>query len=400
MNQTTGNQTIKIVIGIIALILILWGGYTFLVRRTAEAPTQPAAGPLPQPQAGGAPIKVGFLGPLTGDAAVYGEPLRNMVALAVDEINNAGGVNSNPLELIYEDAKCSGKDAASAMQKLVNVDKVEVVLGGFCSSESLAAEPIATANKVFLFSLGSSSPDLTGKSIFFARNYPSDATQGRVLAEIAYKKGWRKVAFIQEQLDYPLGIYKAFSARFRELGGVLVKEEFPAQTNDFRSHITKLSAGKPDALFIDTQTPAPAETILKQLQELKWSPPLLLADAISGYPKIIEKNASVLEGALAAEFGIDPANQKFQNMIAAYTVKYGVPPPYQSYAQTEYDGVYMLRDAILAVGAEGEALASWFRNVRDWPGASGLVSIGPDGDRIGGHVPKIVKNGKVELYAP
>lgn len=344
------------------------------------------------------PIKIGFIGPLTGEGAVYGEPGRNMVQMAVDEINAQDGIDGKQIEVIYEDGKCGGPASASAAQKLVNVDKVQAILGGFCSSESLAAEPITTQGKVFLLSLGSSSPDLTNKSLYFARTYPSDATQGKVLAEISYNnKGWRKVAFIQEQLDYPLGVFKAFDSNFSALGGTTVKEEFPQGATDFRTSLLKLREAKPDALFIDTQTPASADRVFKQVGELKWKVPILVADATSGDPTTVSNNAAFLEGALAAEFGIDPNNQKFQTMLTAYKNKYGGEPPFQSYAQTEYDGVYMLRDAIKEVGYNGEKLATWFRTVKDWPGASGLITIGDDGDRDGGHVAKIIKNGKVEI---
>ncbi len=343
-------------------------------------------------------IKIGFIGPLTGDAAVYGLPLKNMVELAVEEINSQGGINGKNLEVIYEDGKCNGKDGATAMQKLVNVDNVEVVLGGFCSSESLGAEPIATENKVFLFSLGSSSPDLTGKSRFFARDYPSDATQGKVLAEVAIKNNWKKTAFIQEQLDYPLGVYRAFTAEYEKLGGTVVKEEFPSQTTDFRSILTKLKVENPDILFVDTQTPAVAERILNQLQELNWKPQIMVSDAVSGEPSTVKRNSAILEGALAAEFGIDENNPKFKGMLEAYKKKYGTDAPYLSYAQTEYDGVYIIRDAIKSVGYDGEKIAGYVRNLKDWQGASGSVTIGENGDRTGGHVPKIIRDGKVLLY--
>lgn len=298
----------------------------------------------------------------------------------------------------FEDGKCSGAGAASAMQKLVNVDKVQIVIGGFCSSESLAAVPIATQSKVFLFSPGSSSPDLTGISKYFARDYPSDATQGSVLASVAYnQKKWRKVAFIQEQSDYPLGIYKAFSAEFEKMGGKIVKEEFATNVTDFRSQLTKLKAENPDALFVDTQTPAAADRILKQLQDLKWRPALLVTDATSGDAATVKKDASILEGALAAEFGTDPANQKFQHHLQSYKAKYGKDANFTSYTQTIYDSVYMIRDAVLAVGYNGTKVADWVRSAKDWPGASGLVTIKADGDRVGGHIPKVIKNGKVEL---
>jgi branched-chain amino acid transport system substrate-binding protein len=377
------SKKLKLSIGIIVVAIVAIAYFVFQVQN------QPTSANT---------IKIGFIGPLTGDAAAYGEPARNIIQLAVENINKAKGINGKMLEIIYEDGKCNGKDAANAMQKLVNVDKVQVVIGGFCSSESLAAVPIATQSKVLLVSAGSSSPDLTAISKYFVRNYPSDATQGSVLAAVAYnKKNWRKVAFIQEQLDYPLGIYQAFTSHFEQLGGNVLKEEFPTNSTDFRSQLTKLRAEKPDAVFIDTQTPAAAERILRQMKDLNWKPNLLISDAVSGDLETVEKNADLLEGALAAEFGVDPKNEKFKAMVEDYKNKYKNEPPYQSYAQTEYDAVYMIRDAIAEVGYNSEKIADWFRTVKNWSGASGLITIGDDGDRDSGHVPKVIRNGKVEL---
>ncbi len=377
-------KNLKLVIWAVIVLVVVWLGYRFW-SQSSEKTVSPDT------------TAIGFMGPLSGDAAAYGEPYRRMIELAVEEVNNEGGIDGKFLEVIYEDSKCNGKDGANAAQKLINVDKVRVIIGPFCSSESLAAIPVAEAAAVALLSPGASSPDLTGKSRFFSRNYPSDATQGKVLAEAANQRGWKKVAVLQEQSDYPLGIYKAFSENFEKLGGTVVKEEFPTNTTDFRSLLTKLKAEKPDALLIDPQTPANGERSLKQLSDLKWKPALMINDAVAGDPKTIENNKDILEGALAAEFGVDPENPKFQHAIQAYKDKYGEEPPFQSYAQTEYDAVFLVRDALLAVGYDGAAVADWYRTVVDWEGASGLTTIGSDGDRVGGHVLKIVKNGKVEV---
>ncbi len=381
------NKIIRIISVIVVILALIWVGYTLFnelhngsyIDKSNES------------------IKLGFIAPLSGDAAVYGEPTRNIVAMAVEEINNAGGINGKKLEVIYEDGKCNGNDGARAAQKLVNVDHVQIILGGWCSSESLAAVPVAEAGKVALFSFASSSPELTGKSPYFFRDYPSDATQGKVLADLATAKGWKNIAFIQEQTDYALGVYTTFSGNFQ---GKINKEEFPTETTDFRSILTKLKATKSNALFIDSQTPAVAERILKQVKELGWHPALLINDAISGDPKTVADNKDMLEGAFTAQFGVDPANPKFQSMIAAYKAKYGEEPPYQSYAQTEYDSVYITRDGLLAVGNNGQKFAQWSRTIKDWSGASGSVTIQSNGDMAGGHVLKVIHNGEVGPYIP
>lgn len=383
------NKALKAVIWVVVIVVILW----LIGAAMKSNPMQGGNNAV-----SGNTYKVGVMVPLTGDAAVYGEPARNIYQIAVDEINAAGGVGGKNLELVVEDSKCNGKDAANAAQKLVNVDKVQVILGGFCSGESLAAIPVAEAGKVALFSPGSSSPDLTGRSLFFFRNYPSDSSQGSVIAQVAYDQGRRKVAFLQEQTEYPLGIYKAFAEKFEALGGKIVKEEFPSTSKDFRSQIAKIKAEKPDAFFVDTQTPAASDVVLQQLADSGWKIPVLLNDATMGDPTIIEKHKKVLEGAISAQFGVDPANPKFVHLQEVYKAKYGIAVPYQSYAQTEYDAVYMVRDAILAVGYDGEKIAAWGHSLTGWEGASGSITIGSNGDRASGHKPETVKDGKVVPY--
>ncbi|MCG2694680.1 ABC transporter substrate-binding protein [Candidatus Parcubacteria bacterium] len=371
------NNTIKWIIGIIIVVAIVWFG--FLNKSEPK-------------QISNEPIKIGMIAPLTGDAASYGEPMRNVVQIAVDEINGAGGINGRNIELIAEDGKCVGADSVSAMNKLVNIDKVQVVIGGFCSGESLSAEPIATLNKVLLISGGSSSPDLTNKSFYFVRDYPSDATQGEVLAKNANGRNMKTIAFIQEQTDYSIGLFNSFSDNFN---GKIIKEEFPSSTSDFRTQITKLKASNPDALFIDVQTPAAGEKIIRQLKELGWNVSLFVSDVVIAYSPIIEGQKDILEGAVGAEFSVNLENSKFQHLLETYKKKFNVDDmPIYSYAQTMYDTVYLLKEGIEKVGYNGDKLAKWIRTIENWEGASGLITIKPDGDREGGHVLKIVKDGK------
>lgn len=371
------NKKNLIIIVVIALVLIV--GYI-------------AFGP----QANGEVVKIGVILPLTGDAAAYGEPGRNVVQMAADEINAQGGIDGRPIALIIEDGKCNGTDAASAMQKLVNVDRVKVVIGGFCSGESLAAAPIANANKVLLFSPSASSPDLTNAGDYFFRNYPSDAAQGSVMAEVAYDKGWETVAVIYEQTDYASGVFKAFEARYTSLGGqIILIESFVPDTKDFRTSVAKLKATGADALLISTQVPAAAEIILKQIQEQGWSPQLIVNDVFAG-GDIPANNPTLVEGALTAEFGYDAASPSFQKFVSDYTSRFGTAPEWLSYAQTEYDAVYMLADAMTEVGEDADKLVDWLYNSKGWTGISGVVEFDANGDRTSAHRAEIITNGKPE----
>lgn len=386
--QGNGSSVRKTIIWLVVLVLIVGGLVVYGSKGGDDKEV-----------ASKEPIKIGVLAPLTGDGAVYGEPARNLYQMVVDDINAAGGINGQTLTLVVEDGKCNGKDATSAVQKLIEVDKVQVIVGGICSGETIPSVAIAEAKKVVMFSPGASSPDLTGISPYFFRNYPSDAAQGRVLAEVAFnQKKWKTVAFLQEQTEYAVGIYKSFSSTFEALGGKVIKEETASGSTDFRSQLTKLKAAKADALFVDTQTPAMSARVFKQMQDLKWKPAILLNDVTGGDPATVAEYKDLLEGALTAQVLSDESNPKLQKMATDYVAKYGAEVPYKSsYAPTEYDALYIIRDAILAVGYDGEKIAQWSRTIKDWDGASGKVTIESTGDRIGGHTAEVIKDGKAEV---
>lgn len=342
-------------------------------------------------------ITIGFIGPLTGDAAVYGEPYKNTVALAVDQINAAGGINGKQVAVDYEDGKCDGQDGTNAAQKLVNVVGVQAIIGGFCSGETIPAVPVAAAANVVMLSPGASSPKLTGISPYFFRDYPSDAAQATIYAEQANKAGWKTIGVMEEQTDYATALNDAFTKNFEATGGKTIVQAFPSSATDFRSFLTTLKAQNPDALFVDTQTPAVSARIFDQLAQLGWKLKLIVDDATAGDPGTVTKYASQLQGALTAEFLPNASDTAYMAFIAAYQSKYGQPPPYQNYMATVYDAVDLLADGIKQVGYNGQALATWSRTISNWPGASGNITIGSDGDRVGGHVAEMIENGQKVL---
>ena len=378
------NKITKVVLGAMVIVVVVWGVTTIQKKQ--------------KPSNSGQALKIGVLLPLTGDVASYGEPGRNVFELAKEEVNNSGGIKGRRLEFIYEDSKCDGTTAANAAQKLINADKVQIIIGGLCSTESLAAVPVATKAKIAMFSAVSTSPKLTGISPYFFRISPSDASQGELDAKTALAKGYKLVAVVQQQLDYPLGLYLAFDQNMQKLGGKTIVETFTAGTADFRTILTKLKATNPDALFLDTQDSPTAQRVFKQLKDLGWRPKIIINEAIAGDIKALGDYKDILEGGIAAEFSARLDNPKFQHLLQAYQQKYGQELPYQSYGQAEYDAVYLLKDGLTAVGYNGEKFAVWSRTIKSWQGASGVITIKPDGDRESGYSPEIVRNGKMEAY--
>jgi branched-chain amino acid transport system substrate-binding protein len=374
------SNTAKWVWGVIILVVIVVGGWWVYSKHGS-------------PANGTGPIVIGVIGPFTGDAAVYGEPLQKTLQLAADQTNAAGGVDGRQVELVFQDGKCDSTDAVNAANLLINTDHVQAIIGGFCSGETIPVVPIAAAAKVFVFSPSASSPTLTGISPFFARDYPSDNKQADVLSALAAQKGYKNIAFIQEQTDYAQGLYQAFNTDFTKIGDTTENQQFPSSATDFRSALVTLKAANPDALFIDVQTPAAGDRILQQLHELGWAPQLFVSDTVMGDPATLTKDESLLQGAYGAQFVPDASSTQMEQFVNAYQAKYG-PLSYTGYMACAYDDFNLLMQGIAKVGYNGQALATWSRTISNYQGASGVITIDQNGDRESGHSPQQIENGQ------
>ena len=150
------SNTAKTVVGIIVLVLVVWG----IMAVNGKKAAAPAV------------VKIGFTGPLTGDTADIGQNAQAAVSIAVDEINKAGGVLGKQLEVVYEDDTCNGTGGANAVSKLINADKVAALLGPACSGATLGAAPIAEAAKVPELSYCSTNPTISDAGDYIFRDVP------------------------------------------------------------------------------------------------------------------------------------------------------------------------------------------------------------------------------------
>lgn len=130
------------------------------------------------------PIKIGWMGPLSGDAASLGKDALAAAQLAIEEVNAAGGVNGRMMELTVEDSQCSGNVAFHVGNKLIAFDQVQFIVGGICSGETLAVAPTAEKNRVIVFSGCSGSPEITTAGDYIFRAYPSDVFRGTSTADV------------------------------------------------------------------------------------------------------------------------------------------------------------------------------------------------------------------------
>lgn len=340
-------------------------------------------------------ITLGALAPLTGDASSYGIDVQNSAALAVKDINAAWAAEGKTLELQWENGACNGKDAATAAQKLVDVDMIKVILGGFCSSETLAAAPITEPAQVVLFSSGSSSPDVTNAGDYVYRNWPSDSYQGTKLADFAAENGWKTVALISEETDYAKGIAGAFTTEFQAKGGTVNEEKYLSEDTDFKTQITKLKATTPDVWFLNPQTPVKADVLFKQMKDMGIVGPFLLNDVAGTSSDMLNNYKDYLEGSYTATLYIDEASQGVKDFMTAYKATYNSDPNYLGYDLTTYDAIWILAEAVAEVGNDGAAVKTYLDDFAGYDGLSGHIDFDVNGDPLVGHSVYKVVNGAI-----
>ena len=338
------------------------------------------------------PIKIGFIAPLSGDAAAIGEPLQNGVKLAVDEINKAGGIKGRQIELISEDGKCTGQGAASAAQKLVNIDQVKYIIGGICSGESFSIVPITSAAKVLEITPGSSAPKLSQSGPYFMRNNPNDNVPGSALADYV-QKNYKSAVVISENTDYAQGIAGVFVSESQKVGlNIADNENYDSNTTDFRSILVKVKGANPDVIFINAQTPANFLRIAQQARQVGIN---------SAFVAAVFNDKTTISSAVAngTVFAVVPGlatDGKGADFSAKYKAVYGQDSTYPFYSGAAYDDVYLLAQAITAVGTDPTNVEVYLHGLNSYTGTIGTYSFDQNGDMVGiGSILQKVVDGKL-----
>lgn len=376
------SKTIKIIIGIIIAIIIIGGIWYGMGKKPAEK----------------GPIKIGFIGPLTGDAASYGQSEKNAIELALEDINAKGGVNGKKIEVIYEDGKCTGQDAVTAVQKLINVNGVKIILGGACSGETLAVVPLAEQNKVILFSAFSTAPDITNAGDFVFRNAPSDILSGVDTAEMVFfKDGYKKAAILSENTDYAQGVRRVFKQHFRELGGEIVADEIYLQNaKDFRTQLTKIKSANPDAIIFIPQTGITGGLAVKQAREIGLNVPYYSGSVVFSSGDALTTGGDALNGLKFVDNpGLSKDNPKAVSFLNEYLSRYSKPSSeYEIGAR--YDSVFIIADTLRRCEENTECIRDYLYTLKEYNGVIGKYSFDKNGDVVGlKYTIKEIRNGEV-----
>ncbi len=326
-----------------------------------------------------ADITLGAVLPLTGDTASYGKNAQNGIDLAVDEINQAGGISGKKVVVTYEDDRGKANEAINAINKLITVNKVPVIMGSAGSSVTLAMAPVANQNKTVLISPISSSKELTDKGgAYFFRVCPSDAFQSRILADWIWAKGYKTVGMIYVNNSWGQGLKDEFIASYEKKGGkVVIAEATMEGQKDFKTVISKVMATKPDALFTPTYG-IEGGILLKQLKEMTADLPVFGADVWSS-PELLTSAGTAAEGAYLT-LPAKPSGPKYDAFAQRYKAKYGQEP--DVYAAYSYDMLQIIAQGLKEGNTTGEKMEAYLRAMPAFEGVTGTTKFDGHGDVV------------------
>ena len=346
-------------------------------------------------------IRIGVASPFTGDLAAYGDNIKAGVSLKLKEINDAGGINGQKVELIWGDDLCAPKEAGTVGSKFAADESIVAVIGHLCSSATLAAVPIYVRAGLPSISPTSTNPTISdvGKGWFF-RNCYTDEFQGKYLASYVVPEllGKKSVAIFYENNDYAIGLKDSFVAGAQTAGlKVIGAEAYVSKTTDFTPQLTKLLRDKPDTIFLCGYHPEGA-LIAGQARKLGFNGPLFGADGIDNedYIKIGGKatdNTYLTVPFLAASAG--PEGKAFAKR---FKEAYGRDVDWMS--ANAYDCLGILAQVIAKTGPDRkkirEGLAAFNSEANGYKGIPGLTYFDKKGDCAKPAFVKMVKDGKFE----
>ena len=306
----------------------------------------------------GTTFRIGGIGPLTGNNAIYGNAVMNGAQMAVDEINADGGINGVQLEFDFQDDESDAERAVNAYNQLKDWG-MDMLVGTTTSSPCEAV--VARSNEDNMFQITPSATSVN--SIQYENAFRmcfSDPSQGTASADYIAENGLAsKIGIIYDSSDtYSSGIASAFESEAQAKGLEIVsKEAFTGESNtDFSVQLQKAKDAGAELLFLPiyyTQT----ALILAQADTIGFEPLIFGSDGFDGILDVDNFDKSLAEGVMfLTPFSTNSTDELTQNFVQKYEEQFGGTP--NQFAADAYDSVYVIKQAAEQAGLTADMSAS------------------------------------------
>jgi len=280
------------------LLVAMLAAGAFGCKKKEEAPKE-AAAPAAAPAAD--TIKIGFLGALTGDVAMFGKPTLDGMKMAAEELNAAGGVLGKKIEIVEADNRGDKQEGASVTQKLISRDKVIAIVGDPTTGITKVAAPIAQKAGVVLLSAGSTGPGVVEIGDFIFRDTLLDSIAIPACIEYFAKDlKYKKVAIVtSDNNDYSVGLSQTFRDAAAKVPSIKIvaDEKVKDGDKDFSGQITNIKAKKPDVILFSGYYTEGA-LIMKEARKQGLKCSMFGGDGLFS-PKFIELGGPAVEGSMS-----------------------------------------------------------------------------------------------------
>ena len=319
------------------------------------------------------PFRIGALNPITGAGSPYGSGMAEMILAAVEEVNAAGGAGGRRLQVFSDDTQTNPQFAVLAAKKLIEVNKVNAILGTWSSGVSLAVFPLVNdANILLMHTSGApalSTPPANAKGYGYRFQATNDRF-GRAFAEIAVKEGFKRPATMAFNNASGIGNTQGFKRAWEAKGNKIAAEVvYEPNQPSYRAELQKVLATNPDVIVMGSFLPDTTIILREAFQtgaKVKWIIPGWAAN-----PQLIKALGNeATEGLISVDSVANEQAQSFARFDAAHRKRQSQPGSSNVYAAMTYDMVMTLALAIEAAGpgAGTAAINSKIREIGNPPG--------------------------------
>ena len=353
-------------------------------------------------------IKIGVTQPLTGAFAASGNYVAQGAKIAEDEINKAGGVLGKQIQLIIEDNKSNPTEAVSTVEKLIQKDKVPVLIGAWSSTLTLAVMPKLEEYQVpMIVETSSSGKITTSGNPYIFRISPTSEMEAKAFQPLVSKMGIKKANFLYTNNDFGIGSGAEYSKMLKQAGVEIgVMETMDPKATDFSAQLAKIKASGGDTVFVTTAVEQ-VTLILKQAKDQQITARIITSGGSNSPDQLIAQAGDAANGSFHTVFFPPwfPEMTKNPDVSKRYMDEWkkrghnvgGLTEGFRG-----FDGVYVIVEAIKIAGkAEPAAIkdALWKVKVKGIYGDIAFTKQGPAGKESGQNLPSVhlikIENGKV-----
>jgi len=341
-------------------------------------------------------ILIGEYGSLSGPNATFGISSTNGLKLAVEELNNSGGLLGKKVKLITYDDQGKPSEAQTVVQRLIKNDNVVAVIGEVASSNSKAGAPICQQNKIPMITPASTNPEVTAIGDYIFRVCFIDPFQATVVSKfILNTLKLKRVALLKDVKNaYSTGLADFFEKEFKNMGGEIIEvQSFSAGDKDFKAQLTSIKAKNPEAIFIPAYY-TDVNLISIQAREIGLTVPLIGSDGWESEKLTEGKAKDALEGCyFSTHVSTENPDPKIQEFITKYKAKYNSMP--DAMAFLAYDAGLILFEAMKKAGTtEPEKVKNELAKIKDFLGVTGKITINEQRNAIKPAVILEIKGGQ------